>query len=97
MIKLNAYITNKPPKGRFNFNYMKIPEEYISMSKNNLDMEYTIQELEIPDGLKELLTKSGFTFDSIISSDVDHLASSLGIERDVAKIILEAAKKLKKI
>jgi hypothetical protein len=59
-------------------------------------MEYTIEELEIPEGLKELLTKSGFTFDSIISSDVDHLASSLGIERDVAKIILEAAKKLKK-
>lgn len=95
---IKAYITNKPPKGRFHFNYMNIPEEYISsMSKINLDMEYTIQELDIPDGLKELLTKSGFTFDSIISSDVDHLASSLGIERDVAKIILEAAKKLKKI
>ena len=59
-------------------------------------MKYTIQELEIPEGLKELLIRSGFTFDSIISSDVDHLASSLGIERDVAKIILEAAKKLKK-
>ena len=63
------------------------------MSKITFVMEYTIQELEIPDGLKELLTRSGFTFDSIISSDVDHLASSLGIERDVAKIILEAAKK----
>jgi len=59
-------------------------------------MKYTIQELEIPEGLKELLIRSGFTFDSIISSDVEHLASSLGIERDVAKIILEAAKKLKK-
>ena len=47
-------------------------------------------------GSKELLTRSGFTFDSIMSSDVDHLASSLGIERDVAKIISEAAKKLKK-
>jgi hypothetical protein len=66
------------------------------MSKISSAMEYKIQELEIPDGLKELLTRSGFTFDSIISSDVDHLASSLGIERDVAKIILEAAKKLKK-
>lgn len=66
------------------------------MSKITFVMKYTIQELEIPEGLKELLTRSGFTFDSIISSDVDHLASSLGIERDVAKIILEAAKKLKK-
>lgn len=66
------------------------------MSKISFVMKYTIQELEIPEGLKELLTRSGFTFDSIISSDVDHLASSLGIERDVAKIILEAAKKLKK-
>jgi hypothetical protein len=62
---IKAYITNKPPKGRFHFNYMNIPEEYISMSKINLDMEYTIQELEIPDGLKELLTKSGFTFDHL--------------------------------
>ena len=94
---IKVHITKQLPKGRFHFNYLNIPEEYISMSKINLDMEYTIQELEIPDGLKELLTKSGFTFDSIISSDVDHLASSLGIERDVAKIILEAAKKLKKI
>jgi hypothetical protein len=66
------------------------------MSKITSVMKYTIQELEIPEGLKELLIRSGFTFDSIISSDVDHLASSLGIERDVAKIILEAAKKLKK-
>ena len=63
------------------------------MSKITFVMEYTIQELEIPDGLKELLTRSGFTFDSIISSDVDHLASSLGIERDVAKIILEVCQK----
>ena len=66
------------------------------MSKITFVMKYTIPELEIPEGLKELLIRSGFTFDSIISSDVDHLASSLGIERDVAKIILEAAKKLKK-
>jgi len=66
------------------------------MSKITFVMKYTIQELEIPEGLKELLIRSGFTFDSIISSDVEHLASSLGIERDVAKIILEAAKKLKK-
>ncbi|HZD35533.1 MAG TPA: hypothetical protein VE130_10040 [Nitrososphaeraceae archaeon] len=66
------------------------------MSKITVVMDYTIQELEIPDGLKELLVRSGFTFDSIISSDVDHLASSLGIERDVAKIIIEAAKKLMK-
>ena len=66
------------------------------MSKITFVMDYTIQELEIPDGLKELLMRSGFTFDSVITSDVDHLASSLGIERDVAKIILEAAKKLKK-
>jgi hypothetical protein len=66
------------------------------MSKITFVMKYTIQELEIPEGLKELLIRSGFTFDSIISSDVDHLASSLGIERDVTKIILEAAKKLKK-
>jgi len=66
------------------------------MSKITFVMKYTIQELEIPEGLKELLIRSGFTFDSIISSDVDHIASSLGIERDVAKIILEAAKKLKK-
>jgi hypothetical protein len=71
-------------------------EEYINMSKITFGVDYTIQELEIPDGLKELLTTSGFTFDSIISSDVDHLSSSLGIERDVAKIILEAAKKLRK-
>jgi hypothetical protein len=53
------------------------------MSKITFVMKYTIQELEIPEGLKELLIRSGFTFDSIISAEVDHLASALGIERDV--------------
>jgi hypothetical protein len=51
-----------------------------------------VLELEIADGLKELLMDYGFTRRRILKIQSNHLASILGIEDYVAKIICNAAK-----
>ena len=51
-----------------------------------------VLELEIADGLKELLMDYGFTCRRILKIQSSDLASILGIEDYVAKIICNAAK-----
>jgi hypothetical protein len=51
-----------------------------------------ILELPIADGLKELLTDYGFTRRRILSLQSCDLASILGIDDYIAKIIYNAAK-----
>jgi hypothetical protein len=57
-------------------------------------MDPSIQLLEIAPGLKDSLTKAGFTIDTILSAGPTEVASALGIESYVAKIIFDAAKKI---
>ena len=52
-----------------------------------------ILELPIADGLKELLTDYGFTRRRILSLQPSDLASILGIDDYIAKIIRNAAKR----
>ena len=52
-----------------------------------------VLELEFTDGLKELLIDCGFTRRRILKIQSDDLASILGIEDYVAKIICNAAKR----
>jgi hypothetical protein len=52
-----------------------------------------ILKLEIADGLKELLMDYGFTRSRILKTHSSDLASILGIEDYVAKIICNAAKR----
>jgi len=52
-----------------------------------------VLELELADGLKELLMDYGFTRRRILKIQSDDLASILGIEDYVAKIICNAAKR----
>ena len=56
-------------------------------------MDPSIQLLEIAPGLKDSVSKAGFTIDSILSAGPTEVASALGIESYVAKIIFDAAKK----
>ena len=51
-----------------------------------------VLELELADGLKELLIDYGFTRNRILKIQSSDLASILGIEDYVAKIICNAAK-----
>ena len=52
-----------------------------------------ILELEIADGLKELLMDYGFTSRRILKIQSSDLASMLGIDDYIAKIICNAAKR----
>jgi hypothetical protein len=52
-----------------------------------------ILELEIADGLKELLMDYGFTRRRILRIQSSDLASMLGIDDYIAKIICNAAKR----
>ena len=52
-----------------------------------------ILELEIADGLKELLMDYGFTRRRILKIQSSDLASMLGIDDYIAKIIRNAAKR----
>ena len=53
-----------------------------------------VLELELADGLKELLMDYGFNRRRILKIQSSDLASILGIEDYVAKIICNAAKRL---
>ena len=57
-------------------------------------MDPGIQLLEIAPGLKDSLVNTGFTIESIVNAGPNEVASALGIESYVAKIIFDAAKKI---
>jgi hypothetical protein len=57
-------------------------------------MDPSIQLLEIASGLKDSLVNAGFTIESIVNAGPPEIASVLGIESYVAKIIFDAAKKI---
>jgi hypothetical protein len=56
-------------------------------------MYLDIHRLEIANGLKDALVHADFTVDSIIKSGPSQIASTMGIDLYVAKIIFNAAKK----
>jgi hypothetical protein len=52
-----------------------------------------IYDLDIADGLKELLYEKKYDLDSLLQSDAASVAHELGIEEYVAKMIINAAKR----
>lgn len=52
-----------------------------------------VNQLDIPAGLRELIIIHGFTLDLLLNMQPLELAETLGIDKDVAKIIIHAAKK----
>lgn len=57
-------------------------------------MHTDIQDLELAQGIKDLLEQAGFeTVDSILKEAPLDISNKLGIERYLAQIIKEAAKK----
>ena len=57
--------------------------------------EVSVERLQIANGLKDLLKKSGYdTIQSVTQSSEQEIARILGIEGYVAKIIIDEAKTL---
>ena len=52
-----------------------------------------INQLDIPAGLKDLIISHGFTLDLLQSTQTSDLAEALGIDKDVAKLICDAARR----
>lgn len=52
-----------------------------------------IQMLEVAIGIKDSLVSAGFTLDSLVHASPTDIATVLGIELYVAKLILDAAKR----
>ena len=53
-----------------------------------------INQLDIADGLKELLISNGFTLRLLLKASAPELAKILGIDEYIAKLVRAAAKKL---
>jgi len=52
-----------------------------------------VNQLDIPEGLKELIISHGFTLDLLLGSQPIDLAQTLGIDNDVAKMIINATRR----
>ncbi len=50
-----------------------------------------VQELDIAEGLKQLLTNAGFTVESVIKLGYQEVSKMLNIDPYVGKLIVEAA------
>ena len=55
-----------------------------------------VNQLDIAEGLKELLINHGYTLDLLLGSGPISLAETLGIDNDVAKMIIDATKRILK-
>jgi hypothetical protein len=53
-----------------------------------------IQMLEVAIGIKDSLVSAGFTLDSLVNASPADIATVLGIEMYVAKLILDAARRV---
>ena len=53
-----------------------------------------VQELDIAEGLKQLLTDAGFTIDSILDLGYREISEKLHIESYVGKLIVDAAQNI---
>ena len=52
-----------------------------------------VNQLDIPEGLKELIISHGFTLDLLLGLQPIDLAQTLGIDNDVAKMIINATRR----
>ena len=63
-------------------------------NSNHHDNDRLINNLNIPNGLKEMLIDRHFTIDKIRDISPEDLAMALGIDASVARIIIDAVKEL---
>jgi len=52
-----------------------------------------VNQLDIAEGLKELIINHGYTLDLLLGSIPSDVAQTLGIDNDVAKMIIDATRR----
>ena len=81
----------------------KIIVQYISEllssddDNNSNDNKKIINQLDLPDGLKDLLIKHDMSLESILNTSPADIATTLRIDQHVAELICAAAKKQSKM
>jgi hypothetical protein len=69
------------------------PPSVLSGIKEKLAVTDFINQLDIADGLKELLLSRGFTLESLLNASTSDFAKILGIDEYVAKLVSDAVDK----
>jgi hypothetical protein len=70
-----------------------VPPSVLSAIKEKLTVTDLINQLDIADGLKELLMSRGLTFESLLNALTSDFSKILGIDEYVAKLISDAVNK----
>jgi len=71
----------------------KTVDESVALAMKRIFPQPDIHQLDIADGLKQLLYEKNWDLSLLLQSDVTLLARELGIEEFVAKTIIDAAKR----
>ena len=66
------------------------------INNNNDDCKSTIHDLDLAQGLIDLLVENNFTLESLLTASSSELSKTLGIDQEVATLICKAAAKNKK-
>ena len=74
-----------------------VPPSVLSDIKEKLAVTDLINQLDIADGLKQLLMSRGFTVKSLLNASTSDFAKILGIDEYVAKLVSDAVNKAIKI
>jgi hypothetical protein len=71
---------------------VEIADDSVALAMKHIFSQFEIYDLDIADGLKELLFEKRYDLNSLLQSDAASVSGKLGIEEYVAKIIINAAK-----
>ncbi len=70
-----------------------VPPSVLGGIKEKFLVTDLINQMEIADGLKELLISTGFTVKSLLNTSTSDFAKILGIDEYVAKLLTDAINK----
>ena len=73
-------------------NLTNIINKYIKNETKQKSKGEIIDNLDLPDGLKELLNSHGFTTEQLLNMKSNDIADTLGIDQDAARVIVDAVK-----
>jgi len=68
-------------------------DDSVALAMKHISSRVEVSDLDIADGLKQLLYEKKYDLNSLLQSDAASVARELGIEEYVAKIIIDAAKR----
>ena len=72
---------------------VNITDDSVALAMKHIFSQLELSELDIADGLKELLHEKKYDLNSLLQSDAASVSGRLGIDEYVAKMIIDAAKR----